>query len=94
MRDVQLRLGLRGELDVALHDESFSFLRHSAQAESKRGWAGIHGGAAGESRVFGMLDHGQSELSGLAQNLAHDGIVEYGLAVISQSRPLRHAAEL
>ena len=60
VRDVEVRVrDLAHEGDVALDEAGFGFDGHAAQAETEREGSGIHRAAAGEARVFGVLNDGK-----------------------------------
>ena len=85
MRDVQMRAGvaqLGDEADVALHQCRLSLRRHAAQSQPERDGPGIHAGALGQPRVFGMLDDAESHARRGGQRLAHDAVFENRLAIV------------
>src|SRR5271157_2806392 len=83
MRHVQAGVGnLQRELDVALDDGGFGGGGHAAQAEAEGAGAGVHGTVLGHAGVFGVLHDGEIQFAGEQERLAHDGVVEDGLAVV------------
>ena len=85
VRDVEMGAGvaeLGDEADVALDDAGLGFDGHAAQAEFERYGAGVHAGALGHTRVFGVLDHAQAYAGGGGKGLAHHAVFEDGMAVV------------
>jgi len=83
MSDVEMAvLHLPEKMDVAFDEAGFGFDGHAAEAEAEGEGACVHGAAAGEARVFCVLDDGEIEFCGCAKSLEHDGVAEDGAAVI------------
>ena len=62
--NVQVRtriLQFCNQANVALHDAGFGFGGHSAQTQLERNGPKVHAGAFRHARVFGVLDHGESD---------------------------------
>ena len=95
MRDVQAGVGnLHRELHVTLDDRGFGSRSHAAQSETEGTRARVHRTILGHPSVFGMLHDGEIQLPGQNQRLAHDAVIEDGLAIVGDgdcSRGLERA---
>ena len=85
MRYVQAGVGnVHGELHVALHNRRFRSRRHAAQSQAERTRPRVHAAILGHARVFGVLHHRKIQLSAENQRLAHDAVIEDGLAIVGR----------
>ena len=83
MCDVQAGVrNLHCELQVALHNRGFGGSGHAAQSEAERARAGVHRAVFSHARIFGMLHDREIQLSAQQQSLAHNAVIEDGLAIV------------
>ena len=81
--DVDVRLRLLRQLDVASDNVRLRSVGHSSQAETERCGTEIHRASGGAVRVFGVLHHGKLKARGETQGVAHDAVFEDGTAVVA-----------
>jgi len=83
MRYVQAGVGnVHGELHVALHNRRFRSRPSCRAIPSERTRPRVHAAILGHARVFGVLHHRKIQLSAENQRLAHDAVIEDGLAIV------------
>src|SRR5215510_7667735 len=80
--NVQVRLRLPRQLDVAGNDRCFGFSFHSTQSQLERCWTFMHRASLAHARVLGMLDHWNAERTGGLQSLTHDRVAQNGTAIV------------
>src|SRR6202023_180624 len=73
-----------GETDIAFDDGAFSFTGPAPQAEAESCRPCVHRGAFRHTAVFRVLDHRQIQCGCGGKRLAHDLVVENGLAVVTE----------
>ena len=56
---------------------------HAAQSEPERRGPEVHGASGSNPRVLGVLDDGDAELASRSQRVAHQVVLEDGLAIVA-----------
>ncbi len=75
---------LARQANVPLHHLPLRCRRLTAQSQLERRDSLVHGIAARDLGVFGMLNHRKPDFGGQRQRLAHDVVIQNRLAIITQ----------